>query len=106
MENTQSQLTCRIELDRVRDARPIRSFITKKLMAWFESHGITPGDLPTYNVALNRSGFGHFFTCRIEVHTQGSHWEAMVTEKDLHQSILSALNHLTQQRRTYALQPA
>ena len=106
MEDSQSQLAGRIELDRVRDARPIRSFITKKLLAWFENHGITPGNTPVYRVALNRASYGHLFTCRIEVDLPDSHWEAIVTEKDLHQSIIEALNHLSPQRRTYAFQPA
>lgn len=104
----QSQLSSRIVLERVRDTRPIRSFITKKILSWLEDHGITAAQQPVYRVALNRAAYGHFFTCQIQVHTQGSTWEALATEKDLHQAILSALNHMQPfpQRRTYALQPA
>jgi hypothetical protein len=106
MENPQSQLTGRIVLERVRDTRPIRSFIAKKLKAWFESHGIGANSTPVYCVALNRAGQGHFFTCRIEVDTSETHWEAMVTQKDLHRSIIEALEHLSAKRRNYVLQPA
>ena len=105
MEESQSRFPGRITLERVRDTRPIRSFITKRLGRWLESHGVQPAadQQPIYEVALNRHGNGHLFTCKIEVHTPESHWEAIVTEADLHQSILSALNHLAVQRRIYDL---
>ena len=99
MEESQSQFTGRIVLERVRGARPIRSFITKKITGWLTSHGIGATEQPVYEVALNRQGKGHLFTCRIRVLTRGSLWEAMVTETDLHQAILSALHHLTLQKR-------
>jgi hypothetical protein len=114
MEDRESQISGQasgqIVLERVRNARPIRSFIAKKVSSWLSSHGIEADECPTYNIALNRTNFGHLFTCQLEVHTARAHWEAVVTEADLHQAIISAFNHLSPQnlvqRRSYALQPA
>jgi hypothetical protein len=105
MENTRSEFTGDIVLERVRGARPVRSFIAKKIFGWLKIHGIGASEKPHYRIALNRDGYGHTFTCQVEVHTQGSHWSSMQSAPDLHQAILSALNHLViVQRRNYATQ--
>ena len=104
MENTNSEFTGDIVLERVRSARPIRSFIAKKIFGWFKAQGIPASEHPHYRIALNRDGLGHRFTCQVEVHTTGSHWSSMQSAPDLHQAILSALNHMSvvHQRRIYA----
>ncbi len=105
MENTNSEFKGDIILERVRGARPVRSFIAKKVFTWFKSHGIAASENAHYSIALNRDGIGHRFTCQVEVHTKEMHWSSMQSASDLHQAVLSALNHLALvQRRNYATQ--
>ena len=108
MEESGPQYAGEILLERVRNTRPIRSFIQKRLRAWFDSHGFGQARGTRYLVALNKHRQGHMFTCRVDIDTQGSRWSSLVTAPDLHQSIVSALNHMAAhptplERRAYAV---
>ena len=107
MDETGIDYTGEIVLERVSNTRPIRSFIQKRLRAWLDSHGFG-GDRGTrYRVALNKHHQGHRFTCRVEIDGTDSRWSALVTAPDLHQALVSALNHMAAhptplERRLYA----
>lgn len=92
----------RIELERIRDTRPIRSFIAKRLTGWLREHELPERDEFTYDVTLNKSSYGHLFTCRIRIHSStspdGPTWSAAVTKPDLHRAIAAAIEHLRERR--------
>lgn len=94
MDETANDYTGEILLERVRNTRPIRSFIQKRIRGWLDAHGFGGDRGAHYRIALNKHRQGHMFTCRVEIDGANSRWSALVTAPDLHQAILSALNHM------------